>query len=132
LPLAGIGSLHALAEGAHHDGPVLAAIDARRGEAYAAIYDRGDIELVPSALTPDRLAQHASQSAGPLLAVGDGALRFRTELEAAGAVVPADDDPVHRVSARQLCRLAAVAATAGTEVLPDYQRLPDAELRQRT
>jgi hypothetical protein len=49
--------------------------------------------------------------------------------------IPADHSPVHRVSATVLAQLGAQAdPVARTEVLPDYQRLPDAELtlRQRT
>jgi tRNA threonylcarbamoyladenosine biosynthesis protein TsaB len=61
-------------------------------------------------------------------AVGDGAVRFRAELEAARVTVPADGDPVHRMSAAPLCRLGAVGEPAERDrLLPDYRREPDAK-----
>jgi tRNA threonylcarbamoyladenosine biosynthesis protein TsaB len=64
-----------------------------------------------------------------LIAVGDGALKFRELLEHAGADVPADDAAVHRVSAREHCRLALEQTpSADGRVEPDYLRLPDAEV----
>ncbi|HVS28339.1 MAG TPA: tRNA (adenosine(37)-N6)-threonylcarbamoyltransferase complex dimerization subunit type 1 TsaB [Solirubrobacteraceae bacterium] len=133
-PLSGVSSLLALAAGAAHDGPVMAVIDARRGEAFAALYERLTARVGPRAMRPEELAEHVSGAPGPLLAVGDGALRFRAELEAAGARVPAENDPSHGISARQICRLAAEGRAAvtgpagGGGVTPDYQRRPDAEI----
>ena len=66
------------------------------------------------------------------MAVGDGAVRFRDVLEAAGAVVPADDSAAHRVDAAVHARLAAaMEPDARDAVLPAYLRLPDAELALR-
>ncbi len=91
--------------------------------------------MAPAALTPDALAdvvRTLSPTPESLLAVGDGALRFREQLEAAGAVVPADGSPQHRVDAAVHCRLAAaMEPTARDAVLPAYLRLPDAELALR-
>ena len=121
LPLVGVSSLAALA--APHDGPVVAVIDARRGEVFAA--SPGVFE--PVAIAPDALA--ARIVAGSL-AVGDGAVRFRAELERAGATVPADDSPLHRVSALEVCRLGAAGEPADRDaLLPDYRREPDAKPR---
>jgi tRNA threonylcarbamoyladenosine biosynthesis protein TsaB len=62
------------------------------------------------------------------LAVGDGAVRFREELERAGAAVPPDGSPAHRVSALAICRLGARGApTERDALLPDYRREPDAK-----
>jgi tRNA threonylcarbamoyladenosine biosynthesis protein TsaB len=124
LPLVPVSSLRALAGGA--DGTVTAVIDARRGEAFAAVY-RGAEELrAPAALGPEALAAVAAGT----LAVGDGALRFRDVLEQAGAVVPPDGDPVHLIAAEDVCRLGAAGAPAELEqVLPDYRREPDARPR---
>ena len=47
-----------------------------------------------------------SEDFNTVVAVGDGAVRFRTELEAAGARVPADGAQAHVVSALHVCRLA--------------------------
>ncbi|HMJ01546.1 MAG TPA: hypothetical protein VK506_01320, partial [Conexibacter sp.] len=78
------------------------------------------------------LAEAVGSLPAGTLAIGDGALRFRQELEAAGAVVPADGSTVHRVEAAMHCRLATRMEPAARDaVLPAYLRLPDAELRRR-
>ena len=64
----------------------------------------------------------------PVQAVGDGAVRFRQELEGAGVAVPVDGSAVHRIAAAPLCRLGAVGAPADRDrLLPDYRREPDAK-----
>lgn len=133
--LTGVSTLRALAAAAEPEAggaPVLAVIDARRGEAFVGAW-RGDDEVVPpAAVTPEVLAGLAREG---WLAVGDGAVRFRAELQPSGAVVPADGSGLHRVSALSLARLAAAAPQAGrADVVPEYLRLPDAEiaLRQRS
>jgi tRNA threonylcarbamoyladenosine biosynthesis protein TsaB len=124
LPLVGVSSLEALARGAGVDS-VLAVIDARRGEVFAAGWRGGERWLDPVAIAPDALA--ARVTAGTL-AVGDGAVKFRSELERAGARVPADDSPAHRVSALEVCRLGAAGEPADRgALLPDYRREPDAK-----
>jgi len=138
LPLVGVSTLRSLAAGAAAlaaDGrPVLAVLDARRGEAFAAAWGVGRPTplLAPVALAPDALAAAVGELSAAPLAVGDGAVRFRHELEAAGAVVPADDSAVHRVDAAVHARLAvAMEPDAPDAVLPAYLRLPDAELALR-
>jgi tRNA threonylcarbamoyladenosine biosynthesis protein TsaB len=119
LELVGVSSLEALAAGE----PVYAVIDARRGEVFA--YAAGRLE--PQAIKPTDLAARLLPGAQ---AVGDGAVRFREELERGGARVPPDDSPVHRVSALQVCRLGAEGEPAGRDALvPDYRRDPDAQPR---
>src|SRR6185295_3602140 len=54
--LAAVSTLRALAAGADHDGPVLAVLDARRGEAFAAAYGGADELLAPAAVRPAALA----------------------------------------------------------------------------
>ncbi|MGD0452430.1 MAG: tRNA (adenosine(37)-N6)-threonylcarbamoyltransferase complex dimerization subunit type 1 TsaB [Solirubrobacteraceae bacterium] len=120
-------------------GAVLAVIDARRGEAFAAAYEAGDggapQELAsPRALAPQELASvvaHVDEAdrRHRWLAVGDGAVRFREQLEAAGVLTPPDSSVLHLVSAAAVCELGAHAATASLhELVPDYRRRPDAEL----
>jgi len=58
--------------------------------------------------------------------VGDGALRYRSELEAAGASVPPDGDERHRVRARHHVGLARDFGPAEL-VEPLYLRVPDAD-----
>jgi len=120
-----------------HEG-VLAVIDARRGEVFAAAYAAGDELVSPRSSAPEALESVMAQAAGQKgrergqrwLAVGDGAVRFRGYLEAAGAVVPVDSSPLHKVSAEAICDLGARAPAVGVReaILPDYQRRPDAEI----
>jgi tRNA threonylcarbamoyladenosine biosynthesis protein TsaB len=64
--------------------------------------------------------------------VGDGAVRFRGPLEAAGALVPPDQDGVHRLRAEHVCRLGAAGKPTDRDaLLPDYLREPDAVPRPR-
>lgn len=109
--------------------PILAAIDARRGELFAALYgDDGTPLREPFAVAPQQLAGELRAQGLAPLTVGDGAIRFRDVLEDAGAHVPPGDSHAHVVRGLAICRLAATAAAAPMEaVLPDYQRLPDAQ-----
>jgi tRNA threonylcarbamoyladenosine biosynthesis protein TsaB len=112
--LVGVSSLRALAAEAQPLAAagtgVLAVIDARRGEAFAAGWRDGR-----------------------WLAVGDGALRFREDLEGVGCTVPPAGSAQHGVSARAVCRLALEApqGTVRDLVVPDYLRPPDAVLPRK-
>lgn len=138
--LVGVGSLRVLAQAAlNGDAAVLAMIDARRGEAFLAAYDAPAELAQPRELAPPRalpleqlpalLAELGAER--DWLAVGDGALRFREQLQAlaVAVAVPEDASPLHRVDAGVLCELAARASAANpATVLPDYRRRPDAEI----
>jgi tRNA threonylcarbamoyladenosine biosynthesis protein TsaB len=135
IALVPVSSLRALAAGAGAAaGPVAAVTDARRGEVFAAVYGRaedagagGEPVLGPLALEPGALAARLARLPGTALAVGDGAVRFRAQLEAAAAVVPPDDAPSHRIGAGPVCRLGTAGAPADRDaLLPDYCREPDA------
>ena len=152
VELVGVSSLRALAEGAAGHGAedaeraghggLLAVIDARRGEAFAAAYgpaDGGPLgELAPPrAVAPEELPSVVAQAErgsgeqlAPWLAVGDGAIRFRGHLELAGVAVPADSSPLHLVGAQAICDLGACAPAVASyeEIVPDYRRRPDAEI----
>lgn len=148
LPVAGVSTLRALAlaasaasaaaAGAEFDA-VVAVIDARRGEVFAAAWE--PVALVapstaqplldPVALAPDALAQAGLRLGRRMLAVGDGAVEFRVVLEASGARIPDRGSSLHRVDAVYHARLAAGRPRAGDEVHPEYLRLPDAELALR-
>ena len=132
VPLVGVSTLAALAFCAAMDCEeprIIPVLDARRGEAFAAAYDDFDEVVAPAAMAPEALAGLVS---GRTLAVGDGAVRFRDVLEPAGAVVPDDGSPLHTVSALAVARLAGEADPAAREsVVPDYLRLPDAEIALR-
>lgn len=147
-PLVPVSTLHALAadaaqaaedEPAPAGRPLLAVLDARRGEAFAAAWQAGEAAdpgasplLAPAVLSPEALVEAVAELPAAPLAVGDGALRFRQQLQAAGAVVPADGSSLHRVDAVAHCRLgSALDPVARDEVVPTYLRLPDAELALR-
>lgn len=130
--LVGVSTLRALAleaePAAAAGAGVLAVIDARRGEAFAAGWRGGRVALEQVALAPAQLAGRVAEEGGRWLAVGNGALRFREDLERAGCTVPSQESEHHGVRARAICRL-ALEASQGTErdlVVPDYLRPPDA------
>ena len=133
--LVGISTLAALAAGAREqaEGGVLAVLDARRGEAFCAAYAAdGQVLSPPAAVAPEALGALAVPGAGPWLAVGDGAVRFRDRLEPAFVAVPRDDSALHHVAADQLCRLAIAGTAVERErLVPEYLRLPDAEISRR-
>lgn len=133
VPLVGVSSLHALAAGVPGGEPVLAVLDARRGETFVAAYEHGAATIAPRVAAPGELPALAVRRDGRRwLAVGDGALRFREELERGGAVVPAPSDPAHRIGAAAVCGLAVSAPDRGRDaVVPDYLRVPDAEITRR-
>jgi tRNA threonylcarbamoyladenosine biosynthesis protein TsaB len=133
-----IPTLDALAVGAAAAAPaaersnVLAILDARRGEAFVAAWSaEGERLLAPAAWPPEELARVPGLAPGAWTAAGDGAVRFRAELEAVGVAVAPDDADLHRVSAGALCRLAAEASPVARDALvPEYVRAPDAEPRR--
>jgi len=109
--VAGVSTLDALAAGAPGALPV---IDARRREIFVA-------DPVPRALAPDALELEPGT-----LCVGGGAVRYRAILEAAGAVVPPDEDERHVPRARFHAALASAFGPAEL-VEPIYVRVPDAD-----
>jgi len=152
IPLMGVSTLESLALGA--SGPaghgsaacaaeraevLLAVLDARRKEVYAAAWPasrpaqgRWRPLLEPRAAAPEALAEATRQLGTTVMAVGDGAVEFRRVLEREGFAIPEDGSDLHRVSAINHCRLAGACADTGSgEVLPEYLRLPDAELTRR-
>jgi tRNA threonylcarbamoyladenosine biosynthesis protein TsaB len=130
--LVGVSTLEALALEAlplaPGGGGVLAVVDARRGEVFAAGWRDGERVLGPVALEPAVLADLLRGGRRRWLAVGDGALRFRLDLEGAGCLVAEDGSARHGVRARAICRLSlrAPQGTARDLIVPDYLRRPDA------
>jgi len=103
VPVAGASTLDGYAGAV----PVL---DARRGEVFTA---------GPEVRRPEELAVR-----GRVL-VGDGAIRYRTLFEAAGASIPPDDDSRHLPDPLLLAERAGAFGEAGL-VEPLYVREPDA------
>ncbi|MBA2358351.1 MAG: tRNA (adenosine(37)-N6)-threonylcarbamoyltransferase complex dimerization subunit type 1 TsaB [Actinobacteria bacterium] len=111
VPVAGVSTLAALAAGAPGALPV---IDARRREIFSLV--DGPVCLSPEALELE----------GGTVCVGDGAIRYRATLVAAGAVVPPSDSELHVPRARFHALLARDYGPAAS-VSPLYLRAPDAE-----
>jgi tRNA threonylcarbamoyladenosine biosynthesis protein TsaB len=112
IPGVGISTLAALAAARQDAYPV---IDARRRE----VFVEG-----PRALPPDELDLEPGT-----LCIGDGAVRYRRELEGMGAVVPADADELHVPRARFHAVLASDFGPVDA-IEPIYVRVPDAEVAQ--
>jgi tRNA threonylcarbamoyladenosine biosynthesis protein TsaB len=131
LPLAPVGSLAALARGMWERDADLAlpVFDARRSEAFAALFERDGSDIWPPFVAPpEELVQRVRELNHAPLAAGDGALRFAAELEAAGATVAPPEDQIHRVAARHVCAVGEAAIGAPTDqIQPLYLRPPDAK-----
>ena len=135
VPLAPVSSLGALVHAAlGGEESLLAMIDARRGEVFVLACDPSGRKLGPArAVRPEGLADLLAElgGAGGWLAFGDGALRYREQMESIGVRVPEDHSPLHMVSASVICVLGARdgAGQPFQEVVPDYLRRPDAEIK---
>jgi tRNA threonylcarbamoyladenosine biosynthesis protein TsaB len=130
LQLRPVSSLAALAQGIDHgsDSVVLPLIDAKRGELFAAAYERGRELWAPFAARPEEVARRVREARLAPLAAGDGSIRFRRVLEAAGIRIAPDGSLAHVVRALHVCRLAATAPGEPPEaVVPEYLRAPDAK-----
>jgi tRNA threonylcarbamoyladenosine biosynthesis protein TsaB len=110
VPVAGVSTLAALAAGAPGAVPV---IDAKRREVFS-LRDGEPVVAAPAEL---------DLPAGTVC-VGDGAVRYRAVLDAAGSNVPPDDDERHVPRARHHARLAQDFGAANL-VVPLYVREPD-------
>ena len=154
LDVVPVTSLDILADGARRcasagrGARVVAVVDARRGEVFAAAYDftpagrvadpdPGDVvDDRPGALTPDELTRWLDGLAegGPLLVVGDGAVRYLDllsprpglDLGLAGEVAAPAPADLARLAARRLA--AGAAPLAARDLAPDYRRHADAEI----
>jgi tRNA threonylcarbamoyladenosine biosynthesis protein TsaB len=142
-PLVGVSTLQSLALNALGNaaptnfGSVAAVLDARRGEAFAALWRRDQLEggeplVAPGAFTPQSLLERLAAAELDVLALGEGAIEFREVLESSGAFVPDDEAELHRVTAAGHCRIARQAPAAHpSQITPQYLRLPDAEIARQ-
>ena len=132
-PVVGVSTLAAIGRGIREPAggrQGLAVLDARRGQAFAALYEPDGAQVWPPLVAfPDELAERVGSLPLPPLAAGSGALRFRRQLEVAGAEVPPESASAHRVSGRHVCLLAETGTPSPPEAIqPIYLRPPDAEL----
>ena len=146
IPLVAVSTLQSLALARPHPDAVpagldavLAVLDARRSEVFAAswrIDEASEFDsalLPPRVLAPEALAELVSPLGPATLAIGDGAVAFREVLERSGSFIPEDDSPLHKVTATNHCRLADhLEGGVPDDVRPDYLRAPDAEIAHRT
>ncbi|HEY5108899.1 MAG TPA: tRNA (adenosine(37)-N6)-threonylcarbamoyltransferase complex dimerization subunit type 1 TsaB [Acidimicrobiales bacterium] len=154
LGVVGVTSLDVLAAGAvEAAGPdraarVVAVVDARRGEVFAAAYDfsspTAGEDPDPAAVRDDRSEALAPEdlavwlddlaSGGPLLVVGDGAVRYLELLAPRRGLDLGLADTVSAPPPAVLARLAARRLAAGQvpraarDVAPDYRRHADAKI----
>lgn len=133
-PVAPVCTLTALARRMSHEDatearPMLPVIDARRSQVFTALYAASGEEFWPPLVTgPAELAERLRALDYPPLAAGDGAIRFAEELSAAGALVPARDEAVHRLRGRDVCEAGEpIDSVSPDRIQPIYLRAPDAE-----
>ncbi|MBO9542452.1 tRNA (adenosine(37)-N6)-threonylcarbamoyltransferase complex dimerization subunit type 1 TsaB [bacterium] len=135
-PLIGVSTLEALAQQASAVGLVAALVDARRGDAFGALYRKGPEgleclippELASVAEWTERLAPYAAAEA--LVFVGDGAANHPEAVSGrwpGGAFVPTD----HLLRAGAVAQLGARALAEGryedaVALMPEYLRAPSA------
>jgi tRNA threonylcarbamoyladenosine biosynthesis protein TsaB len=120
-PLAGVGTLAALAASAGPDGLCAGAIDARRGMIYLQAFADGR-PLCGADILP------ASEAAARLEIIAPG--RWRVAGPGAGLLAGADNVDALELAAPDLLALGelASAAVASDDVKPVYLRAPDAKL----
>ena len=139
-PVAGVSTLQSLGLRARERAQaerldaVAAVLDARRGEAFAAVWRVADLErsegalVEPAAYAPEALAETLRELDLGVLAVGEGAVEFSAQLERSGASVPDERAELHRVTAASHCQIARrLEATSADRVVPHYLRPPDAK-----
>lgn len=132
VPVVSVSSLEALLDPiAGPSQPVMAAIDARRGEVYVAQRGIDGIPGIERAVKPQDLVAELAGVKGltDCLCVGDGALIMREDLVALGIDVPPEDDPRHVVDGSVVARLGFSVDQPSGGVLPTYLRDPDAVAR---
>ncbi len=145
IPLVPVSTLAATAlgiiESVEATDVVLPVLDAKRSEIFSCAYmaNGGRNGSPVRSLTEEFVAEPAA-IAGKLgdikaeqcAAAGDGAIRYRAELRETGIRVLDEEPPSHMVKGRNICKLALVSeAVAIEKVVPNYLRLPDAELTLR-
>ncbi len=138
IPMVGITSLDALAFSVRHTHRLIVPIvDGRRGEVFYAVYRSLPGGVVRghdySVATPDHLCAELETLPGEMLAVGDGAILYRDQLEELGSRVEFASTIRARPEAAALVELAVPRFLREEydrpdEVTPFYLRRSDAEI----
>lgn len=128
LELRPVSSLAALAAGI--EGSLrLPLLDARRREVAGALYEEERVRWSEFVGSPEELVERLRNESLRPFAAGEGSLRFREALEAAGVEIAPAESRAHVVRALHICRLAASAdAVVPEALLPNYLRRPDTSL----
>lgn len=136
LPLVGVSSLQTLACNAlASDRPVVACLDAYRGEVYAAAYKNMKIIIEEQPIKPDILC-NTLKDIGSCWLVGDGALRYRQIFEdTLGEQASFAPPLLMHPEAKWAAWLAAPRLQKGEGkdwegLTPNYLRKSDAELKR--
>lgn len=131
IPVSTLAALATSAGGLDESGsrPRLAVIDAKRNEAFLALFGcNGEVIVSDCCVEPDAFEEVIARADGAPLAFGDGSLRFRAELEGAGAEVAESSSSAHVVSARGVCEVAVGLEPVPIDwIKPVYLREPDAK-----
>lgn len=127
IPVVGIDALRLIAASLVEpsDGPVLSVIDARRGEVYAALYDReGHVLEAPFAADPAAVLARIGGRAVRL--AGSGAAILSGQAAISGLDIP-QVDAMTATDPLALARLGSLANPAEALPRPLYLRAPDAK-----
>lgn len=135
VPMIGVSSLDLLAFAVRHSPRlIVAAIDARRGEVFHALYRQvpGGVQRLsePAVTDPEDLAGELLARSEDAQLVGDGALRYADHFKGLTGVEAAEPGLAHP-TASSLVQLAHAKAlreefVAAHELKPIYLRTPDA------
>jgi tRNA threonylcarbamoyladenosine biosynthesis protein TsaB len=138
VPIVGLGSLDTLAFAARHSAKtIVAAIDARRGEVFYALYRAapGGVARTsePAVGPPERLAAEIQALGEDVLLLGDGAREHRRAFESLGRQVEPGPAALEFPRAGSLIELSIPRFEREefdrpTSVLPVYMRKSDAEI----
>jgi tRNA threonylcarbamoyladenosine biosynthesis protein TsaB len=138
VPIVGFSGLDALAYAQRHTHKLIASvIDARRGEVFYALYRAvpGGVmrETEPAVRAPDHLTADLEAVPGEVLAVGNGAMLYRHELEEPGQRVEVGSQMSAHPTAAALVELAVPRFVREEhdrlfDVVPLYLRKSDAEI----
>ncbi len=138
LPIVGLTSLDVLAFAVRYTRRVIAAVvDARRGEVFFALYRPapGGVTRTTEYMvgTPAKLAAELEARADEVLLVGDGAMRYRRELESVGSLVEFASPALAYPNAAALVELSIPRFHREefdrvADVVPLYLRKSDAEI----
>lgn len=138
VPIVGFSGLDALAYAQRHTHRRIATvIDARRGEVFYALYRAvpGGVvrETEPAVRAPDHLTADLQAVAGEVLAVGNGAMLYRHELEELGSRVEVGSQMSAHPQAAAMVELAVPRFVREEhdrlyDVVPFYLRKSDAEI----